>query len=72
LISGRVSPSPDRQNATTSYRSLIEEKAKMLGINKLCLWTEHQREFYQKRDYRFETSARLGALSIQLLSKELD
>jgi len=67
-----VKPELRNSGIGTQVLLLLEEKAKTLGINKLYLWTEDQKEFYEKRDYRFETCARLGSLTIQLLSKELD
>jgi len=56
----------------TQMLTLLEGEARMLGINKLYLWTEDQTAFYKRRGYRFEASSRLASLGFDLLSKTLD
>jgi len=56
----------------TQMLTLLEAKARVLGIKKLYLWTEDQTVFYTRRGYRFEASSRLGPLGFDLLSKALD
>ncbi|MCO6412562.1 MAG: GNAT family N-acetyltransferase [Thiogranum sp.] len=56
----------------TQMLTLLEAKARMLGIRKLYLWTEDQAAFYIRRGYQLETKSRLGPLGLEVLSKELD
>jgi GNAT superfamily N-acetyltransferase len=67
-----VKPELRRSGIGTEMLAVLEGKAKTLGINRLYLWTEDQTAFYKRRGYKFETSSRLGPLSFDLLSKELD
>jgi GNAT superfamily N-acetyltransferase len=55
----------------TQILCMIEEKAVILGIGALHLWTEDQSEFYCKRDYQILTSSRLGNLDINVMRKSL-
>jgi hypothetical protein len=52
--------------------TLLEGKARQLGIGKLYLRTEDRTAFYTRRGYRFEASSHLGPLRFDLLSKALD
>ncbi len=67
-----VKPGLRSSGIGTQMLTLLERKAKILGISKLYLWTEDQTAFYTKRGYKFETSSHLGPLRYDLLSRELD
>lgn len=66
-----VNPDLRGEGIGTQILTLLEEKAKSLGIKVLHLWTEDQSAFYSKRGYRLLTSAKLGALNIEIMQKEL-
>jgi N-acetylglutamate synthase-like GNAT family acetyltransferase len=65
---------PERRSSGigTQMLTLLEDKAKILGIHKLYLWTEDRTAFYERQGYRFEMRSRLGPLSFDVLSKGLD
>lgn len=66
-----VSPDMRGKGVGTHILTLLEEKAKLLGIKVLHLWTEDQSAFYSKRGYQLLTSTKLGSLDVYIMQKEL-
>ena len=66
-----VNPELRGTGVGTQVLNLLEDKARSLGIDSLHLWTEDQSEFYLKRGYQHVASAKLGALNIYVMKKEL-
>lgn len=64
---------PERKGTGIGSKMLasIEEKAQLLGISSLHLWTEDQADFYRKRGYEFVTSGELGKLRFDIFKKDL-
>jgi N-acetylglutamate synthase-like GNAT family acetyltransferase len=66
-----VNPHVRGEGAGTKILTLLEEKARSLGIDVLHLWTEDQRAFYSKRGYQLLASTKLGFLDIDVMQKRL-
>lgn len=66
-----VNPAIRGEGVGTTILTLLEEKARSLGIEVLYLWTEDQRAFYSKRGYQLLTSTKLGLLDIDVMQKRL-
>lgn len=66
-----VNPDIRSEGVGTKILTLLEEKAKSLGIEFLYLWTEDQRAFYSKRGYQLLSSTKLGLLDIDVMQKKL-
>jgi len=66
-----VNPDLRGEGIGTQILTLLEEKAKSLGIETLHLWTEDQSAFYSKRGYRLLSSAKLESLDIDIMQKKL-
>ncbi len=67
-----VNPEVRGEGVGTRILTLLEEKAKSLGIEVLHLWTEDQRDFYSKRGYQLLASTKLGLLDIDVMQKRLE
>ncbi len=66
-----VSPDMRGKGIGTHILTLLEEKARSLGIRVLHLWTEDQSAFYRKRGYHLLSATKLGSLDIDIMQKEL-
>lgn len=66
-----VDPNLHGQGIGTQILTLLEEKARSLGIEVLHLWTEDQGAFYRRRGYNPLSSTNLGHLDIEVMRKEL-
>lgn len=66
-----VNPQVRGQGIGTQILELLEDKARLLGIVGLHLWTEDQGAFYRKRGYRVLASSRFGNLNIEVMHKAI-
>jgi len=66
-----VNPSLRGEGVGTEVLTLLEEKARSLGIKVLHLWTEDKTDFYSKRGYSLIASAKLQSLDIDVMQKNL-
>src|SRR5487761_2455820 len=65
-----VNPQMRGTGVGTQILSLLEDRAKSLGIEVLHLWTEDQSAFYLKRGYQILAPTKLGALNIVVMRKK--
>lgn len=66
-----VKPGVRGEGLGSQILTLLEEKAKSMGIEVLHLWTEDQSDFYRKRGYRLFSTSKLGSLDIGVMRKNL-
>lgn len=66
-----VNPQLRGQGIGTQILDLLEEKARILGIDVLHLWTEDQGAFYGKRGYELVASSKLESLDLVVMKKQL-
>jgi len=66
-----VNPKFRGKGVGTQILEMLEEKARLFGIEVLHLWTEDQGAFYRKRGYQLLASAKLGLLDIEVMQKRL-
>lgn len=66
-----VNPQLRGQGIGTQILELLEEKARILGVDALHLWTEDQGAFYRKRGYQLFASSKFGNLNIEVMHKAI-
>lgn len=66
-----VNPQVRGQGIGTQILKLLEDRARILGIDVLHLWTEDQGAFYRKRGYQLLASSKFGNLDIEVMHKAI-
>jgi N-acetylglutamate synthase-like GNAT family acetyltransferase len=65
-----VNPNSRGTGLGTQILTLLEDRARSLGIEVLHLWTEDQSAFYVKRGYELVARTKLGELDISVMRKK--